>query len=120
MAHAQLQLFKILNNLVYATITVSPKKGPIRDFPGGPAVNTLPSNAGSVGTIPGWGTKITACLEMWPQSFFLKKVQSTAEKLLRLQNQIITEIWGHWELVICINNKKSIFGLCALVLAQGS
>ena len=58
MAHAQLQLFEILNHLVNATITVSPKKGPIRDFLGGPAVNTLPSNAGSVGSIPGQGTKI--------------------------------------------------------------
>ena len=119
MAHAQLQLFEILNHLVNATITVSPKKGPIRDFLGGPAVNTLPSNAGSVGTIPGWGTKITACLEMCPK-VFLKKVQSTAEKLLRLQNQIITEIWGHCDLVICINNKKYIFGLCPPVLAQSS
>ena len=36
---------------------VTDKKGPIRDFPGGPAVNTLPSNARSVGTVPGWGQK---------------------------------------------------------------
>ena len=34
MAHAQLQLFEILNHLVNATITVSPKKGPIRPGPG--------------------------------------------------------------------------------------
>ena len=44
--------------------------------------------------------------------FFFKKVQSTAEKLLRLLNQIITEIWGHCDLVICINKKKYMFGLC--------
>ena len=29
-----------------------------RDFPGGPVVKNPPSNAGNVGSIPGWGTKI--------------------------------------------------------------
>ena len=29
-----------------------------RDFPGGPVVKNLPSNAGDAGWIPGWGTKI--------------------------------------------------------------
>ena len=29
-----------------------------RDFPGGPVVKTSPSNAGVVGSIPGWGAKI--------------------------------------------------------------
>ena len=29
-----------------------------RDFPGGPTVKTLPSNAGGVGLIPGRGAKI--------------------------------------------------------------
>ena len=28
------------------------------DFPGGPVVKTLPSNAGDTGSIPSWGTKI--------------------------------------------------------------
>ena len=28
------------------------------DFPGGPMVKTLPSNAGDMGLIPDWGTKI--------------------------------------------------------------
>ena len=28
------------------------------DFPGGPVVKTSPSNAGDVGSIPGWGPKI--------------------------------------------------------------
>ena len=28
------------------------------DFPGGPVVKNLPSNAGNTGLIPGWGTKI--------------------------------------------------------------
>ena len=29
-----------------------------RDFPGGPVVKTLPSNAGGAGSIPSWGAKI--------------------------------------------------------------
>ena len=29
-----------------------------RDFPGGPVVKNPPSNAGDMGSIPGWGTKI--------------------------------------------------------------
>ena len=28
------------------------------NFPGGPVVNNLPSEAGDLGSIPGWGTKI--------------------------------------------------------------
>ena len=32
------------------------------DFPGGPVVKTLSSNAGDVGLIPGWGTKIPNAL----------------------------------------------------------
>ena len=34
------------------------KNGRVRDFPGGPVVETLHSNAGGVGSIPGGGTKI--------------------------------------------------------------
>ena len=45
---------------------------PLRDFPGGPVIKNLPLNAGDVASIPGWGTKITACLEVWPPNFFLK------------------------------------------------
>ena len=37
-----------------------------RDIPGGPVVKTLPSNAGSKGSIPGQGTKIPHAL--WPKS----------------------------------------------------
>ena len=32
------------------------------DFPGGPVVKNLPSNAGDVSLISGWGTKIPCCL----------------------------------------------------------
>ena len=31
----------------------------LRDFPGGPVVKTSPSNTGAVGSIPGWGVKIS-------------------------------------------------------------
>ena len=31
----------------------------LRDFPGGPVVKTSPSNTGAVGSIPGWGAKIS-------------------------------------------------------------
>ena len=34
-----------------------------RDFPGGPVVKNLPCNAGDVGSIPGWGTKIPRATE---------------------------------------------------------
>ena len=33
-----------------------------RNFPGGPPVKTLPSNAGDTGLNPGWGAKIPAGL----------------------------------------------------------
>ena len=34
-----------------------------RDFPGGPVVKNLPSNAGDAGSIPGQGTKIPHAME---------------------------------------------------------
>ena len=34
----------------------------MEDFPGGPVVKTLPSNAGGVGLIPVWGAKDPICL----------------------------------------------------------
>ena len=33
------------------------------DFPGGPVVKNPPANAGDVGWIPGWGTKIPQASE---------------------------------------------------------
>ena len=35
------------------------------DFPGGPVVKTSPSDAGNVGSIPGWGAKIQHA--SWPK-----------------------------------------------------
>ena len=36
-----------------------------RDVPGGPVVTNLPSNAGDVSSIPGWGTEIPHA--SWPK-----------------------------------------------------
>ena len=42
------------------------------DSPGGPVAKTAPSNAGGVGSIPGWATKIPQA--MWcGKKVFLKK-----------------------------------------------
>ena len=37
---------------------IKEKKFRLGNFPGGPAIKTSPSSAGSEGSIPGWGTKI--------------------------------------------------------------
>ena len=42
-------------------------------FPGGPAVKTSPSNAGSTGSIPGWGAKIPHA--SWPKYQNIKQEQ---------------------------------------------
>ena len=41
------------------------------DFPGGPVVKTLPSRAGGVGSIPGWGAGIPHATQ--PKSQNIKK-----------------------------------------------
>ena len=43
------------------------------DFPSGPVVNTLPSRARGVGSIPGWGAKIPHAL--WPKNQNIKLKQ---------------------------------------------
>ena len=45
-----------------------------RDFPGGPVVKTLPSNINGVGSIPGWGAKISQA--SWPKNQNIKQKQS--------------------------------------------
>ena len=45
------------------------ERGPRKDFPGNTVVKTLPFNAGGVGSIPGWGTKIP-CVTRHGQIFF--------------------------------------------------
>ena len=50
-------------------VNITPKAWTIRnykgDFPGSPVVKTLPSNAGGVGSIPGWGAKMPH--SSWPK-----------------------------------------------------
>ena len=46
--------------------SVWPKPVTSRDFPGGPVVENPLGNAGDVGSIPGWGTKITITHAMQP------------------------------------------------------
>ena len=48
--------------LLFHLLCISDKKKSkeiCENFPGGPSVKNLPSNAGDVGWIPGWGTKIS-------------------------------------------------------------
>ena len=48
---------------------MSSSKDPLRNFPGGLVVKTLPASiAGGVGSIPGPGTKISASHVAWPKS----------------------------------------------------
>ena len=44
-----------------------------RDFPGGPVVETLPSRAQGVSSIPGQGTKIPHA--SWPKNQNMKKTE---------------------------------------------
>ena len=45
----------------------------IGDFPDGPVVKTSPSDAGDVGSIPGWGPKISHA--SWPKNQNIKQKQ---------------------------------------------
>ena len=46
------------------------------DFPGGPVVKILPSNAEGVGSIPGRGTKIPIAAHGVAKNFFFKNQYS--------------------------------------------
>ena len=46
-------------------------KTELRDFPGGPVVKASPSHAGLVGSISGWGAKISHVL--WPKKQNVKQ-----------------------------------------------
>ena len=50
------------------------------DFPGGPVVKTSPSNAGGVGSIPGWGAKIPHALGPKNQNIEQKQYCNTFNK----------------------------------------
>ena len=45
-----------------------------RDFPGGPVDGTLPSNAGGVGLILGWGDKVPHA--SWSKNQNIKKTEA--------------------------------------------
>ena len=49
------------------------------DFPGSPVVETLPSSAGGMGSIPGQGAKIPHGL--WPKNQNIKKKKKTEAML---------------------------------------
>ena len=49
------------------------KKGTRGDLPDGPVVKTSPSNAGSTGSIPGWGAEIPHA--SWPKKQNIKQKQ---------------------------------------------
>ena len=57
------------------------------DFPGGPVIRNLPSNAGDSGLIPGWGTKMPHAREncMLQQRPSAAKKWINKSKLLRLE-----------------------------------
>ena len=51
------------------------------DFPGGPVVKNLPSNAGNAGSIPGWRTKIPHAagqLSPWATTIELARLNERA------------------------------------------
>ena len=50
-----------------------------KDFSGGPVGKTSPSNAGDVGSIPGWGAKITHALGPKPQNMKVKIEREVAQ-----------------------------------------
>ena len=58
-----------------------------QNFPGGPVVNTLPSNTMGVGSIPGQGTKILHV------SWLKKKTQNIFKKQFCKTNSINTFKW---------------------------
>ena len=55
------------------SIITKEKNFRLGNFPGGPAIKTSPSSAGSESSIPGWGTKILHA--MWPKKQNIKGKQ---------------------------------------------
>ena len=52
------------------------------DFPGGPVVQTSPSNAWDVSSIPDWGAKIP--LASWPRKQNRKNIVTNSTKSLKM------------------------------------
>ena len=59
----------------------------IRVFPGGPVVKNLPSNAGYVGLIPCWGTKIPHATGQLSQHTATKESPHATKKSQHIQNK---------------------------------
>ena len=53
------------------------------DFPGAPVVQTLPSNAGDMGSIPGQGTKIPHSVEPLSLGAITRETQGLQRKIPR-------------------------------------
>ena len=65
--------FYILQKSIQKNVVLLVKKKHYRDFPGGPVVKTLPSNAGGGGLILGQGTKIPHALQPKKQNLKQQK-----------------------------------------------
>ena len=65
------------------------------DFPGGPLVKTSLSNAGDVGSIPGWGIKIPRA--SWPKHQNIKQKQYWNKFNEDLKNLVGCSPWGRQE-----------------------
>ena len=71
-----------------------------RDFPGSPVVKTLPSNAGDVGSIPGWGDKIphASGAKKPKQRQYCDKFSKDLKKKKRYQEETaLLWRWLQWE-----------------------
>ena len=67
------------------------------DFPGGPVVKTLSSDAGGTGPIPGWGAKIPHA--SWPKNQNRKQKQySNKLKTLKMVH-VGTSLVVHWLII---------------------
>ena len=56
------------------------------DFPGGPVVKNLPSHAGDMGSVPGWGAKISQAMEQLSLSTTTNPMH-LSERSCRLQQR---------------------------------
>ena len=68
----------------YSSISLSFKL--LGDFPGGPAVKTLPSSAGAVGSIPGQGAEIPYASRPKSQNMKQKQYCNKFNKDLQKKN----------------------------------
>jgi len=67
--------------LVLLLLSHMPLESDFWDFPGGPMVKTLPSNAYGVGSIPGQGTRILHALWLQKQKTKNKKNHHKTEAI---------------------------------------